>query len=156
MERTVRLIFLAVFVALGIYRFIRSMKAAVSKRPLSGIPGTGGIIAQEARPAAAVNPAPIDPTAPTGSGSIAGPGGPSGGNAAIARFAAAAVFVAGNAVIWLCLFGLAALETVPVIWRLFGGILANFYLIGLARAVGVRLRRGARPELTGGNPFPDS
>jgi hypothetical protein len=145
MERTMRLIFLAVFVALGIYRFIRSMKAGVSKRPLPGIPATGGILA------------PIDPTAPTGSGSIVGPGGESGGNAALARFAAAVVFLAGNAALWLCLFRLPSLEAVPVIWRLVAGILVNFYLLGLARAVGVRLRgRGRDPALTGGNPFPDS
>lgn len=156
MERTLRLIFLAVFVALGVYRFIRSMKAGVSKRPLPAIPGTGGILAQDARPAATVNPAPIDPTDPTGAGSIAGPGGESGGK--IAKFAAAVVFVAGNAAVWLCLFKLPALEAVPVIWRLVAGILANFYLVRLARAVGVRLRGRARPgsALTGGNPFPDS
>ena len=142
MHRIDRLVMLAVFVVLGIYRLIRYTKAATTKGPRPAIPPTAGAAAPVA-PAAA--PGAWEPA----SGS---------GRSARATLAAALVWALGNAVLWLCLFGLPAFDTVPVVWRLVAGVLVSFYLVVLARGVAARVRRRTDPgaQMTGGNPFPDS
>lgn len=140
MHRVDRLAMLAVFVALAIYRLVRYSKAATTRGARPAIPATSGAIARTAEPV----------EAPPGSGSASG-------GSALAAVAGFLVFALGSAALWLCLFGLAALEGVPVIWRLVAGVLASFYLVVLARGVAARLRGRAGPgaPMTGGNPFPD-
>jgi hypothetical protein len=145
MHRVDRLIMLAAFLALAIYRLIRYTKAATTRGPRPAIPSTSGALARTPAPEAmASSTAPVDP---------AGSGG-----SALAAVAGFLVFALGNAAVWLCLFELPALEDVPVIWRLVAGVLASFYLIVLARRVAARLRGRPGPgsQMPGGNPFPDS
>ena len=142
MHRIDRLIMLAAFVALGIYRLIRYTKAATTKGPRPAIPPTAG-----AAP-------PVDPGAAPGTwGPVSDSGRP-----LRATLAAVLVWALGNAVLWLCLFGLPALESVPVVWRLVAGVLVSFYLVVLARGVAARVRGRTGPgaQMSGGNPFPDS
>jgi hypothetical protein len=142
MHRVDRLVMLAAFVALGIYRLIRYTKAATTKGSRPAVPPTAGVAT------------PVDPVAAPGTwGPV-----PGSGRSARATLAAVLVWALGNAVLWLCLFGLPAFDSVPVIWRLVGGVLVSFYLVVLARGVAARLRRRSGPgaQMTGGNPFPDS
>jgi hypothetical protein len=158
MHRIDRFIMLAVFVVLAIYRLIRYTKAATTKGPRPAAPPTSGVPARPAEPAAAPASAPIatGATAGTVSGPLAPPGTGSGGPARTS-LAAVLVWTLGNAAVWLCLFALPALESVPVIWRLVAGVLASFYLVVLARGVATRIRErtGRTAQMSGGNPFPD-
>ena len=65
------------------------------------------------------------------------------------------VFVAGNILIWECLFGLPSLDELPTIWRLVVGVFANFPLIRLARTIGasVAKRVSRSPSAEGNNPI---
>ena len=64
------------------------------------------------------------------------------------------VFVVANGVLLVVLFGLPALGHVPVIWRLFLAIFANFYLLPFARAAGQkRLKQIQARAVESGNPF---
>lgn len=73
----------------------------------------------------------------------------------IERVTTVLVFVAGNIVIWGCLFGLPSLDDLPTIWRLVVGVFANFPLIRLAQATGASMaKRLSRPPPAEGNsPF---
>jgi len=73
----------------------------------------------------------------------------------IERMTTVLVFVAGNILIWGCLFGLPSLDELPAIWRLVVGVFANFALIRLARAIGtsVAKRVGRSPSAEGNNPL---
>jgi hypothetical protein len=52
------------------------------------------------------------------------------------------VLTTTNAILWLALLGWPLLGQIPLIWRLFVGIFANFYLLPFARAAGEKqLRR---------------
>jgi hypothetical protein len=59
----------------------------------------------------------------------------------IGGLAAALVLILGNVLIWTCLFGIPQLEEVPPLLRGLAGVLANFYLIHLARAAAARGQR---------------
>jgi hypothetical protein len=67
----------------------------------------------------------------------------------------ALVFITANAILWLTLFRLPALDQIPVMLRLFVGIFANFYLLPLARSAGNRQlkRMQASTVESSGNPF---
>ena len=59
----------------------------------------------------------------------------------VGGLAAALVLISGNVVIWTCLFGIPQLDEVPPLLRGLAGVLANFYLIHLARATAARGKR---------------
>jgi hypothetical protein len=162
-QTTVRLIILAAFVLLSIYRFIRYTKTATSGKPPAAIPGTGGVPppASQLPSLAAPDSSPASPAA----SAAAATGSPIGDDAAgrgvfalglQAAFTAAVVWLAANVALWLALFGLPQLGALPVIWRLVAGVLVNFWLIRLARSVALQVagRTQQPPTTPGGNPFP--
>ena len=143
MDHNTRLIGLAFVVAWTLFRLLRYLKLGLSKRPSAAVPGSAGVLAQpvETAPPAAATASPIGP-----SGSRAG-----GFAAALAGLL---VWLAGNAVVWACLFLLPPLEQVPVMARLVVGVLANFYMLYLGRYASARLRGPAgRDRGAGGNPI---
>jgi hypothetical protein len=143
MDHNSRLIGLAFVAAWTLFRLLRYLKVGLSKRPSTAVPGSAGVLAQPVETAPPA-PATASPIGPSDSGSGGFPAGVAG----------VLVWLAGNAVIWGCLFLLPPLEQVPVMPRLVVGVLANFYLIYLARTAAARLRRQAgRDRSAGGNPI---
>jgi len=129
-EHAQRFIFLALAIGWTIFRLVRSVRAADSKRPGPAVPtSVGALPPQRAGPsaAAATPQSPIEPA--SGSGGF---------------LAAAGIFVLGNVVIWPALFLLPAFDGVPAIWRLTAGVLANLFLIRLAAIAAARI--GSRSQ----------
>lgn len=122
MERTQRLIFLAVAIGWTIFRLVRYVRLANSRRAAIPTP---------TRPPAS-SQSPIEPA-----------GRAAGGRAG--NLAAVGIFVAGNAVIWPVLFVVPALEDMPTIWRLAAGVLANLVLISVASAAAARMANRSQP-----------
>jgi hypothetical protein len=150
-DRYARLIMLMLVLAVTLVRLIRSMKAATAKRPAPAVAPAAGVIVQPPASAATAAPqpapastcvSPIEPETTTGGRLAAG-------------LTTVAVWTAGNIAIWTGLFGLAALDGIPPLVRGVAGVLANFYLIHLARAAGARLRNRAPQTLRreGDTPF---
>jgi hypothetical protein len=128
-----RLILLILVIALTAWRLIRYMKAGLARRPQPGVPGVGGTVMGVPTPAP-------NSTSPTGEhvrGSV--------WTGLIAKTTTVLVFVGGNVLLWGSLFGLAALDEVPTIWRLLVGVFANFPLIRLAQATGTSVAKRLKP-----------
>ena len=142
MQRIDRLVLLAAFVALAVFRLVRYLRAgaAARRRPPAAIPASGGMLT----PTADSNVTAQSPLAPEDA--------PGRYRAALAS---ALVFTAANVLVWLTLFGVPALGGIPVIWRLVAGIFANFYLVQLAGAVGQRVKSRANRSANSptGSPF---
>ena len=142
MDHYSRFIGLIFVIAWTIFRLVRYLSAGATKRPATAVPPSGGVLPQVAREAApAAAPAsPIEPVA--------------GGAGLLGGLAAVLVLLLGTAAVWGCLFLLPQLDAMPVVPRLVLGVLANFYLLYLARAVAAWARRqsGPRPP-AGGNPI---
>ena len=125
MDHPQRFIYLALVIAWSIFRVIRYARTATAKRP-----------------------------GPAATGSAQSPIGPIETRGGLAgTLAAAGVFIAGNVVIWPLLFLIPALEAVPQILRLIGGVLANFYLLYLARSVAARVGSSRRGAADDNNPI---
>lgn len=138
MERTQRLIFLVLLIGWTIFRLVRYVRVANSKRPAPAVP-----------PAAGALPRPVPaPAAPARAQSPIEPEGRRGRRLA-GLLAAAAVLVGGNVLIWAILFAVPAFDNVPTIGRLTAGVLANLFLI---RAAGAAARTGSRSQ---GSPGDD-
>jgi hypothetical protein len=150
-DRYARLIMLLLVLAVTFFRLIRSVKAGTAKRPSPANAPAADTSPQPPAPVATavVAPAPVSTTASPIEPEASGGGRLAGGLAAVV------VWVAGNAAIWSFLFGLPALEAVPPLVRAVAGVLANFYLIHLARAAAARLRNRAppTPRREGDTPF---
>lgn len=128
MERPQRLIFLALAIGWTLFRLVRYLRAAHSRRPGPAIPASGGMVPQRPDPAttAATVPSPIEP---------------GGGASGRGLLAAAGVLIGGNAVIWPLLFAIPAFAEVPTMPRLVAGVLANRILIRVASGVAERIAR---------------
>ena len=127
MQRSDRLVILAIFLAIAVWRLIRYFRAATERRPQPAIPPSGGI----APPPPGASVAPTTPVAPAAS--------------ALGTVTTVLVWLLTNAALWPLLFAWPPLGDLPVIWRLVAGIFANFYLVKIARAAGARVsRRGAQ------------
>jgi hypothetical protein len=132
-QHTQRLIFLALAIAWTLFRLVRYVRVANSKRTAAAVPASAGTLQQR----------PADPSAaPTAQSPIEPASGTGGGLARV--LAAAGVLVAGNALIWPLLFGLPALEDVPAVWRLTAGVLANLFLIRAASIAAARMTRDSQ------------
>ncbi|HYM29555.1 MAG TPA: hypothetical protein VET66_15500 [Steroidobacteraceae bacterium] len=143
MDRYARLLFLAFFIASVVWRVVKGLQAGAAARPQRGIPAPGGPALPDT---AAVAPSPpaVDP--------LAGPGADPARLPAAA--AAVAVWLAGNVLVWGALFGLPALAEVAELWRVLAGVLANLFLLQLAKAAAAAVRRRANPTAArGGSPF---
>lgn len=127
MERPQRLIFLVLAIGWTLFRLVRYLRAAHSRRPGPAIPASGGMVPQRPAPAttAATVPSPIEP----GAGGARGRG----------LLAAAGILIAGNAVIWPLLFAIPAFAEVPTMPRLVAAVLANLILIRVASGVAERI-----------------
>jgi hypothetical protein len=144
MDRNPRLVMLLLVVALSLVRLVRYMRTASSRRPSPAIPSAMGAIAaaSPASPAAPVAATALEAattSAPATMSPIEVPGSAAG--RFVGGLAAALVLISGNVVIWTCLFGIPQLEEVPPLLRGLAGVLANFYLIHLARAAAARGKR---------------
>ncbi len=139
-ERTIRLIVVLALFAFSLVRMWRKARSGQRRSPAT--PPAAQLPARTA-PAPPPSPVPdawLDP----------------GGSSRLAMLAAGAVWIGGNVAMWLALFELPALADTPVNWRLAAGVIGNLLLLWLARAVAARLRPRRNPQMSGGNPFPDS
>ena len=140
MDHPQRFIYLALVIAWSIFRVIRYARTATARRPRPAVPPSGGGL-----------PPPLQAAA---TGSAQSPLGPVETRSGLAGIlAAAGVFIAGNVAIWPLLFLVPALEAVPQILRLIAGVLANFYLLYLARAVAARLGSSQHGAADDNNPI---
>jgi len=141
MDRNSRLIMLFLVVALSLVRLVRYVRTASSRRPSPAIPSTMGTIAAatSASPAAAPALEVTTTSTPATMSPIDVPASAAG--RFVAGLAAALVLISGNVVIWTCLFAIPQLDEVPPLLRGLAGVLANFYLIHLARAAAARAKR---------------
>ncbi len=142
MDHYSRLIGLVFVVAWTIFRLVRYLKAGASGRPSPAVPASAGMIPQTAEPPStlATPASPIEPA--------------SAGSGFVGALLAVLVLLVGNAVVWTCLFLLPQLDALPVMPRLVAGVLANFYLLYLARGAAAWIRRRSdRGPPEGGNPI---
>jgi hypothetical protein len=141
-EHTQRLVFLVLLIGWTLFRLVRYVRVANSKRAGRAAAPPVGALPQ--RPAAA-------PGAIRTTQSPIEPEGRAGGRRG--WLAAAAILVAGNVLIWAILFAVPAFDNVPAIWRLTAGVLANLFLIRAASAV-ARAGSPSRPRGSGDDRDP--
>ena len=134
MDRVVRVSVVLALIAYSVFRLIRYFRYGMARRVTAVPPSTWGVLPATETPPA--RPATRSARLLAGGMSIL-------------------VFATANAILWLTLFGLPALEHTPVMWRLFVGIFANFYVLPFARMVGEKKLKRMRASSmeTGGNPF---
>jgi len=142
MDNVVRLVVVCALIAYGIFRIIRYFRYGMARR-VTAVPSASGVLPMPGTAARSDLSAGMQPDVPTGR---------------LVKLQAAAVsvllFVAANGVLLAALFGLPMLGNVPVIWRLFVAVFANFYLLPFARAVGEKqLKRAQARGAENGNPF---
>lgn len=149
MERTQRLIFLVLVIGWTIFRLVRYVRMANSKRSGAAAPPPAGALPQRYAPPPTA-PAPTAPAstapaprAPATAQSPIEPESRTGGGRA-GLLAATAILVAGSALIWAILFAVPAFDQVPTIWRLTAGVFASLFLLRAASAV-ARARGRSRP-----------
>jgi hypothetical protein len=134
METVGRVLVVLALLAYSVFRLIRYFRYGMARRVTAVPPSTWGVLP-------ATETSPFAPATRS------------------ARFLAGGmtilVFATANTILWLTLFGLPALDHVPVIWRLFVGIFANFYLLPFARAAGEKQLKRMRASVAvrDGNPF---
>jgi hypothetical protein len=144
MDKETRLGILVLVSAIAAWRFARYMRIGLSRarRPTSlGV--AGGVVPQDANATVpAVNP-----------GSSA-PGQASAYARVVGVLVAAGLWLAMNAVLWYCLLFLPPFKSMPAIPIGVAGIFLNFYLIPLARKVGVRALQRIGQARAAAAPWP--
>ena len=129
MDRTDRLILLMLLVAFAALRLVRFLRLGLGKRhPALGIAGGWMPPSSEATAEVAPESSDSDRSSPF---TIR----------LVDPLVTVAIWLAGNLVIWLALFEVPFLQTVPPALRGIVGIFANFYLIPFARHSGRRCRQ---------------
>ena len=121
MDTAVRLLVILALIGYGVFRIVRYFRYGLAKRA-TAVPPAAGMFPQE-------------------TGSAANPLMPSPGSAASTGLVAIktlALWVGANLLLAAVLFAIPALSAVPLIWRLFAQIFANFYLLPWARRVAAR------------------
>ncbi len=135
MDHPQRLIYIALLIAWAIFRLIRYVRMAASRQPRQ-------------------RPAPAQVSAATVTASARSPLDPvAAGGGRAASLAAVGVFLAGNLLIWPLLFMIPALDEVPAILRLIAAVLANLYLLHLARTAAARVGGARREPADDNNPI---
>lgn len=144
MDKETRLGILVLVIAIAAWRFARYMRFGLSRsrRPTSlGL--AGGVVPQDA-----------NETVPAvGTGSSA-PGQSSVYARAVGVAAAVGLWLAMNAVLWYCLLEVPPFKSLPPIPIGVAGIFVNFYLIPLARKVGMRARQRIEQARAAIAPWP--
>lgn len=144
MDKETRLALLILFIAIAAWRFMRYMRIGLSRsrRPTSlGV--AGGVVAQDSDRTASVQAQ--GPSAPPRSSlysRIAG------------VLVGLALWLGANALLWYCLLKVPPFRSLPPIPVGVLGILANFYLIPLARRVGARSRQRIEEARADNAPWP--
>ncbi len=143
LDKAVRVLVILALIAGVLFRMFRYFRYGLSKRVIS-LPSSSGVMPPSPTAVQANSQLPTPPE------SSKRPGRWRSG------LIAAGVWVCTNIILWYLLFGLRALADVPVIWRLFAGVFANFYLFPLARRLGEKAaRRAPENPAPGGSPFTD-
>lgn len=146
MDKETRLGLLILLIAIAAWRFARYMRAGLSrsKRPMStGLGVAGGVVPQELDQPELVE------------ASISSPSAQSSLYARIVGvLVAVGVWLSINALLWYCLLEVPPFKSLPPIPVGVAGIFANFYLIPLARRVGVRSRQRIEERRAGTVPSP--
>lgn len=144
MDKEARLALLILLIMIAAWRFARYMRFGLSRsrRPTSlGV--AGGVVPQDSdQTAAAVSAGSMAPAQTSLYARIVG------------VLVAVGVWLAINAVLWYCLLELPPLKRLPPIPVGVAGIFANFYLIPLARRVGLRSRQRIEVARAGIVPSP--
>lgn len=123
MDAAVRIFVILALIAYSLFRIVRWFRYGMAKR-VTVVPPPVGMFPQDSRVA---NPlAPTPQTAPS---------------TWLAGVTTLAVWLGANLLLAAVLFAIPALAGVPLIWRLFVQVFANFYLLPWAKRVGNR--RGA-------------
>lgn len=144
MDKETRLALLILVIAIAAWRFARYMRFGLSRtRRTTTLGIAGGLVPQDS-----------DRTA-----SVAVPGSsiPAQGSLysrIVGVLMAIALWLAINALLWYCLLELPPFKSLPPVPVGVAGILANFYLIPLARRVGARSRRRIEEARAGTAPWP--
>ena len=144
MDKETRLALLILLTVIAAWRFARYMRVGLSrsKRPMSlGV--AGGLVPQDTEPTVAV--AAPNSSVPAQSSRYARIGG---------VLVAVGAWLAINALLWYCLLEVPPFKSLPPIPVGVAGIFANFYLIPLARRVGVRSRQRIEEARAGTMPSP--
>ena len=122
MDDLIRVLVVLALLGLSVYRIVRYFRYGMARRVTAGMPSTLGVI----------------PSSSAATGQLSDV--PTGPNSRWARMMAGTVSVlvlaALNAVLCLVLFVWPAAGQVPLLWRLFVVIFANFYLVPFAQSVG--------------------
>ena len=144
MDKETRLALLILLTVIAAWNFARYMRVGLSrsKRPMSlGV--AGGLVPQDTEPTVAV--AAPNSSVPAQSSRYARIGG---------VLVAVGAWLAINALLWYCLLEVPPFKSLPPIPVGVAGIFANFYLIPLARRVGVRSRQRIEEARAGTMPSP--
>jgi len=118
MDTAVRLIVILALISYSVYRIVRYFRYGMAGR-VTAVPPSAGMFPQE--PLSAANSLAPQP--------------PSSSPTWLAATKTLGVWAGTNLLLAAVLFGVPALSAVPVIWRLFVQIFANFYLLPWARRV---------------------
>jgi hypothetical protein len=121
LDTAVRLLVILALISYGVYRIVRYFRYGMAKR-VTAIPPAAGMFPQET--VSATNPLMSSP--------------PSAVSTWLVGIRTLALWVGANLLLAAVLFAIPALSAVPVIWRLFAQIFANFYLLPWARKVAAR------------------
>lgn len=134
MDTVARVLVVLALLAYSVFRLIRYFRYGMARRVTAVPPSTWGVLPATETPAVA----PVTRSARFLAGGVS-----------------FLVFATANAILWLTLFGVPALNHVPVVWRLFVGIFANFYLFPFARTAAEKQLKRMRASAVedGGNPF---
>lgn len=129
MDKNSRVIFAVLILGLAVFRLVRYIQFGTRRRRISAIPNTSvPVISSSEVPRSAD----LVPTAP--------PAGPiSASRRTLGTLAAVSSWLIGNGLLWVALFGLQYLDGIPLFWRLFLCVLANFYLVRFSRDIGKRV-----------------
>jgi hypothetical protein len=135
MDTKARIILVLLFIAYSGFRLVRYLRYGLSRRASAVPPSALGVF-------------PVPASAP-GISSVPAPGtaaAPSGSSRVLDMAVMVVVWGAANAALWAALFWLPIMVRVPVIWRLFIGVFANFYLIPYSRRMGERRKHWMQSE----------
>lgn len=144
MDKETRLALLVLVIAIAAWRFVRYMRFGLSRsrRPTSlGV--AGGVVPQDS-----------DGMAPVAASGSSVPAQSSLYARLVGILLAVGLWLAINALLWYCLLELPPFKSLPPVPVGVAGILANFYLIPLARRVGERTRRRIDEARTPSAPWP--
>ena len=144
MDKETRLGLLVLVIALVAWRFARYVRYGLSRsRRPANLGVAGGVVPQD-----------TEPTVPAVTAGSSIPAQPSVYARAVGILVAAGLWLGMNAVLWYCLLELPPFKNLPPVPVGVAGIFVNFYLIPLARKVGMRTRQRIEQGRAATAPWP--